>query len=123
MRAATCLMIFVAPLALAACDTGEDAVETEDMPMAERMPDDMPMMQSGEGGQTASAEGTVTAVDAEAGTITIDHGPIATVDWPAMTMAFQADEALRNKVAFGDEVAFDIRMNDEGTRITSITKK
>ena len=67
--------------------------------------------------------GTVTAVDAEAGTITIDHGPAAAVEWPAMTMAFQADEALRRQVAVGDEVTFRFEMSDGRSKITSISKK
>src|SRR5512134_678317 len=39
---------------------------------------------------TASGSGEVTAVDPAAGTITIDHGPIEALDWPAMTMTFAA---------------------------------
>lgn len=118
------------PLALSACDSGEEAMDTEDMPMAENMPpedmpmsEDMPMMGSDAEIRTASAEGTVTAVDDEAGTITIDHGAVPAVDWPAMTMAFEADEASRKEVAVGDEVAFDFSMSDSGSRITSISKK
>ena len=65
----------------------------------------------------------MTAVNAEAGTITIDHGPVAAVEWPAMTMAFQADEALRRQVAVGDKVAFNFEMSDGGSKITSISKK
>ena len=129
MRVATLMTMLAVPLALAACDSGEETAETEDMPMVENMPedmpmsDDMPMMQPGEGGQTASAEGTVTAVNAGAGTITIDHGPVAVVDWPAMTMAFQADEAMRQQVAVGDQVTFEFRTSEGGGEITSISKK
>lgn len=123
MRIATLMTMIAAPLALAACDSGEEAAETEDMPMAENMPEDMPMMQPDEDEQTASAEGTVTAVNADAGTITIDHGAIPAVDWPAMTMAFQADEAIRQQVAVGDEVTFDFRTTEGGGEITSISKK
>jgi Cu(I)/Ag(I) efflux system protein CusF len=130
MRVATFLTMIAASLAIAACDSEEEMGEREDMPMAEGMPienmpmsDNMPMMQSGEGGQTASAEGTVTAMDADAGTITIDHGPVAAVDWPAMTMAFRADEALRRQIAVGDAVTFSFQMSDGGSKITSISKK
>ncbi|QWC58455.1 hypothetical protein F7D01_12780 [Erythrobacter sp. 3-20A1M] len=119
-----------APLALAACDNGNDSVETADQPMADnQMADDqmamggedMPMMQSGEGEQMGSGEGTVTAVDAEK--ITINHGPIPEVNWPAMTMSFTADEALRQTVAEGDAVTFEFRKTDSGGEITSIVKK
>jgi len=74
-------------------------------------------------GQTANAQGTVTAIDDEAGTITIDHGPVEAVDWPVMTMAFEADESERMKVKVGDEVAFGFRMSDAGSEITSIEKR
>lgn len=126
MRVATLMTMFAAPLALAACDSNQDA-ETEDSTMAEATPTgDMPMSgqtpMAGEAGQTASGEGTVTAVNAEVGTITIDHGAIEAVDWPAMTMAFQADEAQRASVAVGDQVTFEFRTTEGGGAITSISK-
>src|SRR3546814_4734887 len=78
MHNSTRLMLIAAPLALAACDAGDQSsnssaapTATQDMPMNENMP----MMRSGDG-QTANGKGTVTAVDAAAGTVTIDHGPI-----------------------------------------------
>ncbi|MCM8626300.1 efflux RND transporter periplasmic adaptor subunit [Accumulibacter sp.] len=36
------------------------------------------------------ASGTIDAIDLEAGVATISHGPVASLDWPAMTMDFQA---------------------------------
>ena len=130
MRISTCLMMLVAPLALTACDAGNDSAQTANMPVAEgQMADgqtatggeDMPMMQSGQGEQMGNGEGTVTAVGTE--TITIDHGPIPEVAWPAMTMSFSADEAARQKVAKGDEVTFAFRKTDDGGEIKSIDKK
>ena len=124
MRLATLMTMLAMPLALGACDTGEEVAENEEMPMAESMPaGDMPMAQTAESGQTASAEGTVTAVDVDAGTVTIDHGPVPAVGWPAMTMAFQADEAQHQSVAVGDEVGFEFRTSADGSEIVSITKK
>jgi len=130
MRITTLMTLLAAPLALAACDNGNDSAETADMPMADsgvagdQMAmdgEDMPMMQTGEGEQMGSGEGTVTAVNTE--TITIDHGPIPEVSWPAMTMSFTADEAARQTVAEGDAVTFEFRKTDSGGEITSITKK
>lgn len=130
MRAAALMTILAVPLALSACDSGEEAVESEDLSMAESMPaESMPMsgdtsvMGPGAEMRMASAEGTVTAIDEEAGTITIDHGPVPAVEWPAMTMTFETDEASREGIAVGDEVTFDFRMSDSGSRITSIRKK
>lgn len=130
MRVATFLTILAAPLTLAACDSAQDAAETQDSTMAEATPaEDMPMTgetpmaQSGGAGQTASAEGTVTAIDADGGTISIEHGAIAAVNWPAMTMAFSADETQRESVAVGDEVTFEFRTTEGGGELTSISKK
>ena len=125
MDARTRIMLTAAPLALAACG-GQDEAEVPETPMAaeeEAMAEGMPMGSGAETAQAASAEGTVTAVDEEAGKITIDHGPVPQVDWPAMTMAFEADEALRQQVEVGDEVAFDFRTTEGGGQITSIRKK
>ncbi|MEZ5710993.1 MAG: copper-binding protein [Blastomonas sp.] len=126
MRTTTLMSLLALPLALAACDSGQDTAEMNDMPMAENemMMDgeDMPMMEPGSGMQTASAEGTVTAIDAEAGTITVDHGPVPAIEWPAMTMAFEADEQLRSEVSVGEGIAFEFRTGSEGNVITSITK-
>lgn len=121
MRIATLMTMLAAPLALAACDSAEENAGTaEDMPMAQNMPmaDDMPM--DAAGGQTATGQGTVTAIDAEAGTITIDHGPIPEANWPAMTMGFKADEAARAKVEVGDKVEFDLKLTGNAGEITRI---
>ena len=130
MRITTLMTLLAAPLALAACDNGNDSAETADMPMADSQMaddqmamggDDMPMMQTGEGEQMGSGEGTVTAVDAS--TITIDHGPTPGGSGPAMTMSFTADEASRQKVTKGDQVTFAFRKTQGGGEITSVDKK
>ncbi len=84
---------------------------------------EMPPVEEGGTMQTASAAGTVTAIDADAGTITIEHGPVPAVEWPAMTMGFVADEAQRASVATGDEVNFTFDKTADGGKIVSITKK
>ncbi|MGI9361831.1 MAG: copper-binding protein [Parasphingorhabdus sp.] len=125
MRNLTWLTFLAVSLSLAACGSGEEATDMENRPMTESMPmaDDKSMMSSGAEMRMANSEGTVTAVDDEVGTITIDHDPVPAVDWPAMTMTFQADEAHRRQVAVGDEVEFAFRMTNAGSEITSITQK
>lgn len=71
----------------------------------------------------AKGVGTVTAINEAAGTITIDHGPIAEVNWPAMTMAFKADHALLEGVKVGDKVAFDLKLADGAGEVTAIQKQ
>ena len=129
MRNLIWLTLLAVPLSLAACDNANDTempMENEDMPMAAGdMPmnsDNMPMIQSG-AARTASGEGTVTAIDAEAGTITLDHGPVPAMEWPAMTMAFNAAPEVRDQVAVGDSVTFEFEESDAGNRITSVSKK
>lgn len=131
MRITTLMMALAAPLALAACGPSDDAADMNDMPMNDdqmAMDDaDMPIMgdRMTDGGamKAASAEGTVTAVDPEAGTITIDHGPVPAIEWPAMTMAFEADQQIRDDVKVGDEVSFEFRTGEAGSVVTSIVKK
>ena len=51
--------------------------------------------------------GTVEKVDAGAGKVTIDHGPIPNLDMDAMTMVFRVqDPALLQGVKAGDKVQF-----------------
>ena len=132
MRITTLVTLLAAPLALAACDSGDNTEAMDEMPMADgQMADDqmsmddgdMAMMGSDGAMQTASAEGTVTAIDADAGTITVDHGAVPEIEWPAMTMAFDADEQLRQDVAVGDRISFEFTTGEGGNTITSITKK
>jgi len=71
----------------------------------------------------AKGTGTVTAIDKAAGTITLDHGPIAEANWPAMTMGFKAAPGLTDRVKVGDKVAFDLKLEGGSGEITAITKQ
>lgn len=73
--------------------------------------------------KTAKGTGTVTAIDKAAGTITLDHGPIAEVNWPAMKMAFKAKPELRDSVKVGDKVAFDLALKGDAGEVTAIQKQ
>lgn len=68
--------------------------------------------------------GTVTAVDAAAGTISLDHEPIAAISWPAMSMQFTAENpAILQGIAVGDQVSFEIKSATETTVITTVQKQ
>jgi len=59
-------------------------------------------------GVSHRAEGIVEAVDAKAGELTIQHGPVETLKWPAMTMAFKTANAAQLRAAApGTKVAFE----------------
>lgn len=68
--------------------------------------------------------GTVTAVDAAAGTVSLDHGPIAAISWPAMSMQFTAENpAILQGIAVGDRVSFEIKSATETSVVTSVQKQ
>jgi Cu/Ag efflux protein CusF len=127
-------MMLVGSLALAACGRGDDTAQPKNTPTAAattpmnnaNMPmsnGTMPTAQASGMSQMTSAEGTVTAVDDQAGTISIKHGAIAAVNWPAMTMAFKADNTMRQQVAVGDKVAFSFKLSNGSGELTAINKK
>ena len=52
------------------------------------------------------AKGTVKKIDAEGGKVTINHGPLANLDMPAMTMVFRADADMIAKMSEGQDIEF-----------------
>ena len=64
--------------------------------------------------QSAEGQGVVRAINARAGTITIAHGPIASLRWPAMTMTFRVQPAtLLRGVTVGRTIHF-VLQNQNG---------
>jgi membrane fusion protein, copper/silver efflux system len=55
--------------------------------------------------------------------ITLSHSPIASLQWPAMTMGFKAPpNGIPDNVRVGDTVSFELRQTKEGTyEITAIS--
>jgi Cu(I)/Ag(I) efflux system protein CusF len=70
--------------------------------------------------QTASGTGTVVGVDPANGTITLQHGPIAALGWPATRMAFSAPPEAIAAVKPGDRVAFDLKPDGSAYEIVAI---
>jgi len=67
---------------------------------------------------TIQGVGTVKAVNAKAGTITLHHGPIAALKWPAMTMTFKAAPDVIQAAKAGKSVTFTL--NAAGDEILSL---
>ena len=69
--------------------------------------------------QTYSGTGKVTAIAADQ--VTIAHGPIQGIGWPAMTMTFTAQDrkALQN-LKPGTKVEFEFRQQGSRYVVTSI---
>lgn len=109
----------LAVTALAACNKQAEAPKPAEssaasgtmanMPMAAAMKHDM-------------AAGTVTAIDPAKGTITLDHGAMSNLGWPAMTMGFTAKPELISGIKVGDKVDFDIDWDGKAGTVTKITK-
>lgn len=70
-------------------------------------------------GQTAQGVGEIKAVDAKGGTITLHHGPIAAIGWPAMTMTFHATPEVLAAARPGQRVAFTLAPDQ--SLVTAIT--
>lgn len=82
----------------------------------------MAMTPAAAGVVKAKGHGTVKAVDKAAGTITIDHGPIAEAKWPAMTMTFKAPASVTEAAQVGDVIDFDISLSGDTGEVTAIHK-
>lgn len=80
----------------------------------------MPAMGDAAGAKMGKGMGTVTAMDAAGGRVTLDHEAITEVGWPGMVMAFKADPALLKDVKVGDKVAFDVKVTNGAGEVTSI---
>jgi Cu(I)/Ag(I) efflux system protein CusF len=62
---------------------------------------------------THQTKATVKKVDATAGTVTLAHEPVPTLNWPSMTMAFKVKEKkLMDK--FSDGKSVEIEFVKEG---------
>ena len=71
--------------------------------------------------QTHTATGIVKKVDAKAGKVTLQHGPVASLNWPAMTMAFNVkDKALWNKLEDGKKVEVEFTKQGADYVVTGV---
>ena len=116
------IALIALPISLAGCDKGPEAPKAE-TPMAAAPGDAMSGMAMPAGSKMGKGTGTVAAIDAANGKITLDHGAIPAVGWPAMKMGFSAKPDLIKGVALGDKVDFDVTVTDGGGEITAIKKQ
>lgn len=102
------------PLGLAGCDKKAEAPKAE--ASGEAMAD-MAMQAEVKHGK---GTGTVTAIDPAKGTVTLDHGEIAELQWPAMKMGFAAKPEVLKDVKVGDKVSFEIDWDGKAGTVTAI---
>ncbi|MNJ42610.1 Cation efflux system protein CusF precursor [compost metagenome] len=99
------------------------SAQAEDMPGMKKdaMPmEGMQMKQETKQAPVAKAEGTIKAVDTTKHTVTIAHGAVPALQWPAMTMAFNATTKQLAGLKVGDQVAFEFRAEGMAATIVSI---
>ena len=117
-------------LTVAACGGGDDAQKapgasetaaTADSNSMGTMPGMTGNDQSAATGETHTGSGDVTEVSGER--VTISHGPVESIGWPAMTMTFQPQSPdLVQGVNVGDPVNFQFQKVGEGYVLTSLSK-
>lgn len=118
----TLITALALPLTLAGCDKKADAPNvsaSEGVAIAS----DMPPMAMPAGSKMGSGSGTVTAVDAPGGKITLNHGAIPAVGWPAMTMTFAAKPGVLQGVPVGQNVDFNVTVTGDSGEVTAIRKR
>jgi len=110
------------PIGLSGCDKKPKAPKVE-APKITASADAMSDMAMPEGSKMGKASGTVTALDVSAGKITLDHGAIPTVGWPAMKMGFSAKPAVLAGIAVGDKVEFEVTVTGNAGEVNHIKKQ
>ncbi len=69
------------------------------------------------------ATGKVEAVDAQAGTVSVTHGPVDSLKWPGMTMEFMvANAALLKDLQPGAEIGFEFVERGKGEWVITSVK-
>jgi Cu(I)/Ag(I) efflux system protein CusF len=67
--------------------------------------------------------GVVKSVDHEKGTVSIAHGPVPTMNWPAMTMTFKVrDKNLLDRAKQGAKVEFSFVQSGKEYTITAMSQ-
>ena len=74
--------------------------------------------------KTGQGTGVITAIDTKANTLTIRHGAIPAVSWPAMTMTFKASPpTLLHGLSVGQTIGFDVRTQGMAAEVTAVRTK
>lgn len=71
--------------------------------------------------KTYKASGVVKKIDTTKGSVTLAHGPVPEMKWPAMTMAFTVkDKTLLDKLAVNKKVDFEFVEQRKGYVVTAV---
>ncbi|MCQ4262179.1 copper-binding protein [Stutzerimonas stutzeri] len=69
------------------------------------------------------AEGVIRGIDVQQGSVTIAHGPVPRLKWPAMVMPFKVNAAQLNGLAVGDAVEFRFTDGEMDPQIVFIRRQ
>lgn len=109
MRAFVPALSVVLGLAMAGAAPAQDMSHMKGMNMAQPA------------AKTGQATGVIKAIDPKAGTLTLQHGPIAGLGWPAMTMTFKANPpSLLKGLRVGQTIGFDAKADGAGAEVTAV---
>ena len=106
-------------------ESAPPATATKPVAAAESKPMDMPMPKDAPASVDKNAVHHVAAVvqgvDAAKGSVTLSHGPVATLNWPAMTMGFKVrDKALMDRLAKDKQVEVDFVQDGSDYVVTAV---
>ena len=104
---------------LAGCGKQGEAPKTEEKAA---MADDSGAMVAPAETKHGKGTATVTAIDNVKGQVTLDHGAIAELEWPPMTMGFAAKPELLKDIKVGDKVAFELDWDGKAGTVTKLDK-
>lgn len=70
---------------------------------------------------THKARGVVTKLDAKDGSVTFDHEPVKSLNWPAMSMTFAVkDKMLFDKLTLGKKAEFEFVQDGKRYVVTGV---
>jgi len=119
-RAGYLVLTLLLGLAPALWPSGDVRAQGMDMKGMPGMKKDMPAKK--ETTQSAAVTGTVTAINAAGRKVTLDHGPIPEINWPAMKMEFPVAPSVDlSKVKTGDKVRFTLSGSGSSYTVQSIS--
>lgn len=112
MRAIACVLIGALTFTVAGAASADSMSSMKGMPMSP--------------GAAMHGQGTgvIKAINVHAGTLTIQHGAIAGVGWPAMTMTFTAKpRTLLKGLKVGQTIGFDCTVRGQSAQVTAVRPK
>ena len=117
MKIRSISLLSAATITLAACGSNEP--DAQPKPAQEQANSGATTAQPNS--QVHLGNGDITEISD--GRVTISHGPVESIGWPAMTMPFQAPSAeMLQGLNVGDPVDFQFQKAGEQYQLTSIKK-